>query len=206
MVAASADHPCIKVYNRGMVSTPDQPNFSLSVQVSIERFPNGEKCQLFSVDASTPISDQDLEQIAQICSEERIYNLLFKDKFNGQPYTKEKAAGFIKWAQDGWQQNKWFTFLVRNPEMQIVAAIDIKSDNLADAEMGYWASESYPGVVTNATLALCDLARAAGYQQLHALVRPENERSANVVLRAQFTEADSVEEKGRPYRLFRKTL
>jgi DNA ligase (NAD+) len=44
---------------------------------------------------------------------------LFEERFNGEPYTKEKAVEFINWAKEGWEKKKWFVFLVRNAKGEI---------------------------------------------------------------------------------------
>jgi RimJ/RimL family protein N-acetyltransferase len=133
-----------------------------------------------------------------------IYDTLFRDKFKGKPYTLENAKGFIKWAKDGWQRNKWFVFLIKNPKGQIVGAIDIKSNNLNSAEIGYWVDVKTPGVMTNLVIALCEIAKDAGYKSLYGLTVLENDRSQKLLLRAGFKNEGQIEEKGKQYLKFVK--
>lgn len=182
------------------------PNFKSPVKVLIEGFPERETYFVQSIDSSQNISDDDLETITRICSEELIYNVLFKEKFNGKPYTLENARSFINWAKEGWNKNKWFVFLIRDSENKIVGAVDIKSDNLESAEIGYWMTKEVSGVMTNAVVALCNMAKNAGYKSLYGLTILNNEKSQRVLLRAGFVNVGQIEEKGKQYLKFVKEI
>ena len=99
-------------------------------------------------------------------------------------------------ARLGWAQGQYFVFLSKDSEDHVVSAIDIKSDNLQDAEIGYWADKNKPGYVTNMLVGLVELAKHAGYKSLVAYTRKDNEKSQRVLLRAGFVEAgeESTEE------------
>lgn len=151
--------------------------------VDIENFKTGETCQLWRVDKMS-ITEDDYEQIRKICNEAAVYDFLFREKLEGKPYPIEKAKGFIDWATKGWTENTHFVFIVRNPEGKIVAAVDTKSNDLAGAEIGYWASEDYPGIMTNAVKAMIEINKRAGFKSVWARVKKDNEKSCGVQERA----------------------
>lgn len=163
-----------------------EPHFIVPISQAVKRFGSNERCELRSADGTLNATHRDIETVAEICNEPLIYNRLFKTIFKGQVYMPEHAEQFLQWAREGWQKNAWFVFLVRNAAHQIVAAIDIKTPTLAEAEIGYWASASYPGVMTNTVVELCRVARGAGYRRLFAVIEPDNERSISVIKRAGF--------------------
>jgi RimJ/RimL family protein N-acetyltransferase len=178
------------------------PNFDATVVETFKRYPDRETCTIISLDPKVIVSDEDINTITAICSEPRVFKLFAHIPKFANGYTTDHAKGFVASAQKGWQENTKFTFLVRNPEGRIVACLDIKSNNLDDSEIGYWASELYPGVMTNSVIKLCDIARKAGYKHLHALVRLENDKSKNVVKRAGLQFAKTIVENETPYNRF----
>ncbi len=162
------------------MNTPQYPDFKY---IEITNFKTGDLCQLWRVDKMN-ITNNDYEQIRKICNEEAVYDYLFKEKLEGKPYPIEKAKGFIEWAKKGWDENTHFVFLVRNSEGEIVAAVDTKSNDCDGAEIGYWASEDYPGIMTNAVKAMIDVDKNAGFKSVWARVRKGNEKSYGVQERA----------------------
>lgn len=188
--------------------TPEKTslNFSMPINRKIEHFPSQEPCEFFPVDQSFTSTSEDINRIAEVCSQDLIYKRLFEERFNGEPYTKEKAVEFINWAKEGWENKKWFVFLIRNMRGEISACVDIKSDNLDKAEVGYWASQDSPGLVTNAVVTLCEIAKSAGYKSLFVLVIPNNHKSIAVAERAGFANKERVTDKGKKYWKLTKTL
>jgi RimJ/RimL family protein N-acetyltransferase len=79
----------------------------------------------------------------------------------------------------------------------VVGAIDIKSSDLDAGEIGYWASSEYPGYVTNAVVALSQLAKNAGFKSLFADTVPDNLPSQSVLRRAGFNHQGLVDRKGK---------
>lgn len=60
--------------------------------------------------------------------------------------------------------------------------------------------------MTNTVLALCDLAKKAGYKSLFGLTIPDNQRSQNVLIRAGFTMEGEMEKDGKRYIKFTKNF
>jgi len=162
------------------------PSFSAPVRCQVLRYPHNERCELRSIDRSYKPKQYDIETVVHISNEPLIYNRLFKNKNNGQPYTPADAERFFLWAQEGWARHEWFVFLVRDSHKTIIAAIDIKSTDLDGAEVGYWASASSPGIMTNTLLQVCQLARDGGYTRLTTMIAPDNEHSIRVTKRSGF--------------------
>jgi RimJ/RimL family protein N-acetyltransferase len=189
-----------------MKNSAVSPHFELPLRLIIKQFQSVDLFHLQQVDSSAEVSGDDLKQITTICNESLVYGTLFKERLKDRTYVHENAVRFIEWAKDGWDKNDKFVFLIRSVENKIVGAIDIKSDNLDSAEIGYWMTSNVPGVMTNAVLAICDLAKIAGYKELYGLTVPENLKSQRVLLRAGFLNEGVAEEEGKEYIKFTKTL
>lgn len=182
------------------------PNFFTPFKRIVLHFPDNEPYGLRSIDGSLPITPELQQEIVAICNEPLIYNRLFRERMQGQPYNLENSKYFLSWAQEGWRTNGWFVFLVLDPLGHIVGAIDIKSNNTDDAEIGYWASSKCRGIMTNTVIALCESARTAGFRRLYAMVVPDNAQSIGVVTRAGFTSAGTQIREGHTYLRFNKDL
>jgi len=183
-----------------------KPQFDSPINVEFLRYGTNESCVLRSADSSRSFNDTDFQKIADICSEKLVYDVLFKERFNGRPYTKKDAEEFVSWAQDGWKKEEHFVFLIRNQTGEIIASVDIKSNNINSTEIGYWSSSETPGVTTNAVVAVCDVAKQAGFKKLYGLAIPDNEKSQGVLSRAGFGNNGPFEEEGKSYIKFSKTL
>jgi RimJ/RimL family protein N-acetyltransferase len=187
-----------------MSSSP--PHFPASLRRVVRRFPTEEPCILEALDENGAWTPQDETSLVTICNQPLIYQRLFRKSLGDQPYSLAQAQGFRRWAQQGWRDRSWFVFLLRDSHDQIVGAIDIKSDNTEGAEVGYWASATSPGVMTNAVLQLCEVAREAGYRRLFALIAPDNVQSLGVVSRAGFVQTEDATRDGTYYRQFARSL
>lgn len=139
-----------------------------------------------SLDDATVITAADIDRIVTICNQFSVYNMLFAERLQGAPYVKEDARRFVAWAREGWRTQGWFVFLVRDARDEIIGALDIKSNTLDRAEIGYWGDIHSSGFMTNAVAALCDIARSVGYRALFATTKPNNERSQAVLARNGF--------------------
>ena len=160
--------------------------FETPIREEIFNFKTGEVCHLVSNEKIEYFTNKDYDKIAKICNQPTVYDFLFKERLNGKKYQTKNAIKFVNWMIAGWQNQKWFVFLVRNTKNEIIGAIDIKSDNLESAEIGCWADENSPGIMTNVTLKLLDLASKSGFKELFAIIKPNNIRSQNVVTRSSF--------------------
>ncbi|MBC8145248.1 MAG: GNAT family N-acetyltransferase [bacterium] len=139
------------------------------------------------------------EEIVRICNEPLIYSMLFASAFEGRRYERDDALRFLDWGDAGWEEATHFVYVITDATGAIAGAIDIKSPTFSSAEIGYWLSAEHSGVMTAAVVAITSLAHDAGFVELHALVRPENERSARVLTRAGFERAGNVDREGRVY-------
>ena len=182
------------------------PVFSEPVQIEFRNYLTGQMMSLNSADFLFECSEENIRQIAAICSQKNIYDRLFKPRLNGQPYTLESARDLIRWARKGWLEKTHFVFLVKDIKDEIVGCLDIKSPDLNEAPIGYWASEHARGFMTNAVLALCKVARNAGYRSLYALAAPDNQKSIGVLRRAGFQEKGMVNNKDGKERVKYKIL
>lgn len=182
------------------------PHFGTALRRLVLSFPTQERCILQALDETIALTHEDETIIAAICNEPLIYDRLFHRRLNGQLYSIGDAQGFLRWAQQGWSDHSWFVFLLRNSNDQIVGAVDIKSAHTDGAEIGYWASASSPGVMTNAVLQVCEVAKEAGYRRLFALIAPDNERSLGVVRRAGFVQTEDVARGNASYLQFARSL
>ena len=134
-------------------------------------------------------------RVASICNQTLIYQMLFQQRLKGLPYTKKDASDFINWAHAGWNKKTHFVFFIIDGQHRLVGATDIKSAELDNAEIGYWADINEPGNVTNAVRVLIETANATGFSKFTAYVRVVNKKSSRVLSRAGFEQ--SVDNKSR---------
>ena len=164
---------------------PDNSILKLNISRDVLNFSTGEKCEMQGGEDMV-FSDEDIKKIAEICSQENKYNLLFKDMLHGKPYTEENARTFIEWIKGGWEKQTHYVFIIRNPDAKIVGCVDIKGPG---GEIGYWADENYAGFMTNAVKELSSVAKDAGFEELFAWVRETNNKSIGVLERAGYKKA-----------------
>ncbi len=169
-----------------------KPHFQKKISIPVRNHLTRDNYVLKRIDEVEPTEDR-RKQITSICNEGKVYSWLFRDIFENKPYTEDKAKEFFEIGAKGWSENRMFIFLLLSSTGEVAAAIDIKSSDLDNAEIGYWASESHRGCMTNTTTELLGLARDAGYRKLLGRTKKGNKDSANVLLRAgfQFDAADS---------------
>jgi RimJ/RimL family protein N-acetyltransferase len=140
--------------------------------------------------AGMVFSDSDIKKITEICSQSNTYESLFKERFEGKPYTEKDARDFISWVEDGWKNQTHFVFFIRKSNSEIIGAVDIKSADLNRAEVGYWADENHKGFMTSAVNELSVLAKEVGFSKLFAGVLKTNTKSIGVLERAGFQKID----------------
>lgn len=132
-----------------------------------------------------------LAQVVAICNEPAIYDWLFRQRLEGQPYGQAQARQLLEWSKAGWSSQTHFVFAVLDESRRIVAVCDIKSNDPV-AEVGYWSSSHHRGVMTNAVQAMCRLARVAGYAGLFARIRQGNIQSRRVLERSNFIRTNEM--------------
>jgi RimJ/RimL family protein N-acetyltransferase len=182
------------------------PHYSLPMSNPITNFLTDETFFLTSGDNASCYDPIHYQQIAAICNQPLVYNALFAHRLRGQPYTIQDAKSFLDWAEEGWRHQSHFVFLITRHDGEIVGAIDIKSPDIQCAEIGYWISTEYPGVMTNTVQHLCRIAQQAGYQSLFGLVKPHNIKSWKVLQRAGFEKVDQVQLGEQPFDRYLRTL
>jgi RimJ/RimL family protein N-acetyltransferase len=126
-------------------------------------------------------TDEQLSNLVSICNQPLIYEFLFKERLSGVAYNLDNARSFLEWAKDGWQNRSHFVFFLVGGGGLIVGALDIKSNDRAGAEIGYWCSQEHPGLMTNAVAELAKFARSNRFTSLWARVRSDNEGSKRVL-------------------------
>ena len=168
-----------------------KPQISTPLIRAVQRYSNSEVYFLQSLDDSLKISSWDLSTIVKSCNEPLIYKYLFKDSLNGEPYTIEDARNFIRWANLGWKERRYFVFLIKNPGGKIVGCIELSSAILTESAIGYWMTSTVSGVMTNVLGCLIDIAKEAGYRKLSARVEPDNVRSSRLLERLDFIHTSS---------------
>ena len=134
-------------------------------------------------------------RVTSICNQSTVYRNLFQARLKGARYTLSDADEFLAWATAGWKLSTHFVFFIIDDQFGIVGAIDIKSAELNNAEVGYWADSNHPGNITNAVLAMIDSAIGTGFIRFTAFVRHDNDNSCRVLERAGFNLSNKVEER-----------
>lgn len=180
--------------------------FESNIRREILNFVTGEKCEMQG-GKDMEFTEGDIKKIAEICSQNSVYELLFRRMLDGKPYTEKEAQGFVDWVKSGWSKQTHFVFFVRKSDSEIVGAIDIKSADLNRGEVGYWADENYKGFMTNTVNELISLAKEVGYIKLFAGVKSENSKSVGVLERAGFNKIkEDTKEDGGIYFEYEKQL
>lgn len=180
--------------------------FESNIRREILNFVTGEKCEMQG-GKDMEFTDSDIKKITEICSQNSVYELLFRRMLDGKPYTEKEAQGFVDWVKEGWNKQTHFVFFVRKSDSEIVGAIDIKSADLTRGEVGYWADENYRGFMTNTVNELISTAKGVGYKKLFAEVKIENSKSIGVLERAGFNKMkEIIKENGSIYFGYEKQL
>lgn len=165
--------------------TTAHPLFPATLRRKVRNVRTGEPYFLQRADAIVP-SSSNVADLVRICNEPAIYSFLFGEALGGAPYGAEMARDFFDWSAQGWREGTHFVFVVTTGDDRLAAAIDLKSADLAAAEIGFWCSIEHRGLMVTTVAALCSVAAAAGYRSLFARVRHANTRSQDVVLRNGF--------------------
>ncbi|WP_050028678.1 GNAT family N-acetyltransferase [Verrucomicrobium sp. BvORR034] len=168
-------------------------NFPYPLRLPFQNALTGATYFLVSGDQIEPTPDQ-LLAIARCANEPLVYDLLFRERFEGEPYQETDAAGWITWTHAGWKDNTHFSFMVQDNAGGVVAACDIKSNDLEGAEMGYWSSTHHRGVMTNAVKLMCQEAAKAGFRALTARTKRGNDKSRAVLQRVGFQDVASPDD------------
>ena len=184
------------------MSTP-APAIPRPVRIAFTNARTGDPYALESVDDAARFGPGAAEQIARVCSEPVIYRRLFETRLNGRPYGLADAQRFLSWGEGCWREESGYVFVITHPSQGIVGALDIKSPNRDEAEIGYWLSAGHSGVMSNAVSLMRDLAWTAGYRGLFALTDPDNARSHAVLARVGFVHEGSMTRNGETYWLHR---
>jgi RimJ/RimL family protein N-acetyltransferase len=161
-----------------------KPNFTTLKERVFTQFNTNNEFKLVS-SKSINIEDKHITNIQKSCNERLVYKWLFTKRFP-QGYTHIDAKEFITRANKGWDQGKFFVFFIISPNDEIVGAMDIKTNTLDSAEIGYWVSENYSGLATNAINELKSIAKEAGFLKLFAQTKSENEKSNELLVRTGF--------------------
>lgn len=186
----------------GGVTLP-APRIPHPVRIAFANPRTGALYALESADDAARFGPHAAAQVAAVCGEPLIYVRLFRDRLGGRPYDEANGSRFLTWAESHWRENTAFVFVITHPVEGIVGALDIKSTNRDEAEIGYWLSARHGGVMTNAVGLMRDLAWAAGYRALFAVTDPDNARSQAVLARAGFVHEGSLTRDGETYWLRR---
>lgn len=163
----------------------DHPLFPVTLRHEVRNVRTGEPYFLQRADAIVP-SSTNIADLVRICNEPAIYSFLFGEALDGAPYGEQMARDFFDWSAQGWRGGTYFVFVVTTADDRLAAAIDLKSADLAAAEIGFWCSIDHRGLMGATVGALCSVAAAAGFRSLFARVRHANTRSQDVVLRNGF--------------------
>lgn len=169
-------------------ASPRRPDFSTFAAVALRNAKTGEPATLTRADLVAATSER-VRAVTRICNEPLVYDFLFRRALHGDSYPPEKARQFLDGARRGWRDGTHFVFLILGADHALLGNVAIESNDLAAAEIGYWATASRPGFITPAVAAVCELARGAGYRSLFAQTRPHNERSMAVLRRNGFQDA-----------------
>jgi len=155
-------------------------------RTAVKNHLTGKLHQLVPVSDLSASSPQ-IDRIVSICNEPRLFRTLFSDKFPDGEYPRTSADDWISCAQSGWLDGSHFVFATVDDQGLVIAVCDIKSADIRNAEIGYWASSHHRGVMTNSVSAMLDLAKQAGFLDFFADVLEWNDCSQRVLERVGFS-------------------
>jgi RimJ/RimL family protein N-acetyltransferase len=161
-----------------------KPDLTAPVIREFEAFEG--KYTLRSLDESRPITQNDIDDIVRACNEGLTYRFLFRSWLGGREYSEKDAIEFVKWANKGWHEGIHFVFLIQDSTGRIIGCIEISSDDIQQAPIGYWKTSRVKGIMNSVIKCLIEIARDAGYLNLYAMVEPLNTRSSNLLKRTGF--------------------
>lgn len=180
--------------------------FEGNIKKEVVNYLTGEKYEMLG-GKDMVFSDEDIKKIVEICNRLNVYDILFKKRLKGRPYTEEDARGFINnLVKEGWEKQTNFVFIIRKSDSEIIGAIDIKSADLDRAEIGYWADENYSGFMTNTVNELLSLAKEGGFKKLFAGVLARNDKSIEVLKRSGFIKINKDIKDDEPHFEYEKVL
>jgi RimJ/RimL family protein N-acetyltransferase len=174
--------------------TNSSPIFKIPLKELIRNYLTNEVYYLRSIDPSYIFTDENIVSFVNICNEKEVYEL-YKKRLGNKPYTIEDAQRFINWSYKGWIENTHFRFAIQNASNKLVGVMDIQDTDLIEGTIGFWISQNVKGVMTNALLKLCEVAKSAGYKSLNAYTNPKNIKAIKVLQRAGFVYKAEIEEK-----------
>ena len=138
-------------------SVADMNDIHFPEKVTLKNHFNERKLHLTRADCISSVPSV-RARVTSICNQSTVYRNLFQERLKGARYTLSDADEFLAWATAGWKLSTHFVFFIIDDQFGIVGAIDIKSAELDNAEIGYWADSNHPGNITNAVLAMIDSA------------------------------------------------
>lgn len=175
----------------------DEINFSEFKSFNVKNYKNIlQPVKIIPVSDKIRLTDKNIDEIVEICNQELVYELLFREKLNGEKYKRLNAKSFVTWANKGWKESLYFVYLARLKDGKIVGAIDIKSNNLDLGEIGYWMDINFPGYMTNIVFGLAQQAKRVGFRKLVAYTKLENIKSKGVLERAGFDYSGQEKKEG----------
>src|SRR5687767_3020745 len=76
-------------------------------------------------------------QLTEACNEPLIYDVLFRPRRLGAPYSRDDAERFLDEAGRGWLEGTHFVFLILGTG-GLIGNVAIETADLEAAEIGYW--------------------------------------------------------------------
>jgi len=154
--------------------------------MTIERYPDGTLYSMQAIDDAFPITDRIIEDVYRNCAFGPAWRDIFYALFpNG--YHPEHAREYLAKCQQGWREEKVFSYAIMSPAGDFAGTIDLKGNDPNETEVGYWCDPDHRGLMTNALNQLADTAAEAGYHKLTLYIADDNPASLGVARRCGFT-------------------
>ena len=140
-----------------------------------------------------PANEGTIQRLVSVCNEPEIYDFLFRTLLEGAPYSAPNAKFFLDKAAQGWREQSHFIFVSLDSNREICGAMDIKSNNRKQGEIGYWSSKGHAGITSPGVGVLCEIAAEAGFESLFAYVKTTNPKSIAVLERNGFSKEPEID-------------
>jgi RimJ/RimL family protein N-acetyltransferase len=159
-----------------------------AVQVRVVH-PKTGQCYLLLSAPSLYFSESRLGDLVRICNSADILEMIHRSGVPiGAKYTRRNAISFIKYCNEGWEDDDHYVFfLVTDDSRQRIAGCyELRNRHRESFETGYWIAPEHRGLGAAGLLALIELCRSFQVGSLFARVLEDNAASRRLLEKAGF--------------------
>lgn len=183
------------VTRNGSVQRPDP-----SVQAGVVHPKTEQRFVLLSA-PSLYFSESRIGDLVRICNSADIMQMIRQGGVPiGSKYTRRNAVSFIKYCNEGWEEDDHYVFFLVTDDgrQRIAGCYELRNRHRETFETGYWIAPEYRGIGATGLLALIEFCRTFQVGLLYARALERNQASRRLLEKAGFRCVRSKSEPG-PY-------